>query len=151
MAAKSVIVGLYDFAEVLPDMYTIEAGAVYGDKTFFVSEDVRVGSCGIANLALTLLPSIDLTTGSVRFKSSSTDIHRPLVDGTGLAEYDFKLDWVDRKSAEQDGGPTLFTAIEKLGLKSERRKVPLPAIALIAWRNSPERGKHLQGKVLREI
>jgi uncharacterized protein (TIGR03435 family) len=58
-------------------------------------------------------------------------IDRPVVDGTGLADaFDFRLDWVGRKSAEQDGGPTIFTAVEKLGLKFEQRKVPLPAIVI---------------------
>jgi uncharacterized protein (TIGR03435 family) len=65
-------------------------------------------------------------------------IDRPVVDGTGLADaYDFRVDWVDRKSAEQDGGPTIFTAIEKLGLKFEQRKVPLPAIVIDRMEKPP--------------
>ncbi len=70
LAVKSTLGGLYDFADVLPDVYTIQATAVYGDKAFFVSEEATVGAGGLANLALTLLPGIELT-GSVRFKSSS--------------------------------------------------------------------------------
>jgi len=78
MTAKSAIGGLYDF-EVLPDVYTIEASAVYGDKPFFASEEVTVGSGGIGRLALTLLPGIDLT-GSVRFKSSTAQRARVRLD-----------------------------------------------------------------------
>ncbi len=70
LAVKSTLGGLYDFADVLPDVYTIQATAVYGDKAFFVSEEATVGAGGLANLTLTLLPGIELT-GSVRFKSSS--------------------------------------------------------------------------------
>jgi Carboxypeptidase regulatory-like domain len=70
LAVKSTLGGLYDFPDVLPDVYTVQATAVYGEKAFFVSEDAAVGAGGLANLGLTLLPSIDLT-GSVRFKSPS--------------------------------------------------------------------------------
>ncbi|HXJ43359.1 MAG TPA: carboxypeptidase-like regulatory domain-containing protein, partial [Bryobacteraceae bacterium] len=59
--------------------YILQATAVYGDKLFFVSEEVTVGSSGIANLALTLLPSIELT-GSVRLKSSSGQRARVRLD-----------------------------------------------------------------------
>jgi hypothetical protein len=70
MAVKSAPGGVFDFSDVVPDVYTIEAAAISGDKPFFVSEDVTVGSGGITNLTLTMLPSISLT-GSVRFQSSS--------------------------------------------------------------------------------
>ena len=62
---------------------------------------------------------------------ASDYIDRPVVDETGLADaYDFRLDWVRRTSAEQDGGPTIFTAVEKLGLRFEQRKLPLPTIVI---------------------
>jgi hypothetical protein len=70
LATKSTLGGLYDFADVLPDVYTVQATAVSGDKAFFVSEEVTVGAAGLANFGLTLLPSIELT-GSVRSKTSS--------------------------------------------------------------------------------
>lgn len=58
-------------------------------------------------------------------------IDRPVVDGTGLTDaYDFDLEWVRRIIADQNGGPTIFTAVEKLGLKFEQRKVSLPVIAI---------------------
>jgi len=89
LAVKSALSGLYGFADVLPDVYTIQATAVYGDKAFYVSEDVTVGSGGIANLALTLLPSIDLT-GSLRFKSSSGQrarVRLDLIPSSGSVEW----------------------------------------------------------------
>jgi len=58
-------------------------------------------------------------------------IDRPVVDGTGLTDkYDFTLDWVGRKAAELSGSATIFTSVEKLGLKFEQRKVVLPAIVI---------------------
>lgn len=42
--------------------------------------------------------------------------------------YDFKLHWVGRKVADTGGGSTIFTAVEKPGLRFEQRKVPLPVI-----------------------
>ena len=53
---------------MLPDVYTIQVSAVYGDKPLYASEVLTVGAVGIANLSLTALPSIDVT-GSVPFSS----------------------------------------------------------------------------------
>jgi uncharacterized protein (TIGR03435 family) len=62
---------------------------------------------------------------------ASDYIDGPVVDGTGLADaYDFRLDWVRRRFADQDGGPTIFTAVEKLGLRFEQRRLPLPTIVI---------------------
>jgi len=89
LAVKSTVGGLYDFGDVLPDVYTVQATVVSGDKALFVSEDVTVGTGGLANLALTLLPSIELT-GSVRFKSSPGHRGRVRLDlfpGSGSVEW----------------------------------------------------------------
>jgi uncharacterized protein (TIGR03435 family) len=52
-------------------------------------------------------------------------IDRPVVDLTGLTGvYDFKLDWVGRRSID-NGGLTIFDAITKLGLKLAQRKLPV--------------------------
>jgi uncharacterized protein (TIGR03435 family) len=53
-------------------------------------------------------------------------VDRPVVDLTGLTGvYDFKLDWVGRRSID-NGGLTIFDAITKLGLKLKQRKLPVP-------------------------
>lgn len=58
-------------------------------------------------------------------------IDRPVIDQTGLtASYDFALEWVRRSVADQTGGPTIFIAVEKLGLEFVQRKVSLPAIVI---------------------
>jgi len=55
---------------------------------------------------------------------------RPVVDLTGLqGTYDLKLDWTGRGFAEQ-GGLTIFGSIDKLGLKLEERKLPVPIIVI---------------------
>jgi len=51
----------------------------------------------------------------------------PIVDKTGLKGiYDLNLEWI--RIQERDagaGGPTMFVAVEKLGLKLEKRKEPV--------------------------
>ena len=69
---------------------------------------------------------------------ASRDIDVPVVDQTGLqGAYDFKLDWTpairtnDTVPSDAAAGPTLFDAVEsQLGLKLERRKLPLPVIVI---------------------
>jgi uncharacterized protein (TIGR03435 family) len=58
-------------------------------------------------------------------------IDRPVVDETGLAgTFDFRLDWIAKKNAETLGGPTLFDALEKLGLKLEAKKLTVPILVV---------------------
>jgi uncharacterized protein (TIGR03435 family) len=84
---------------------------------------------GGTHLACSNMTIAELAQGLPDLASGYID--RPVVDGTGLADaYDFRLDWVGRKSADLDGGPTIFTAIEKLGLRFEQRKVALPTIVI---------------------
>jgi uncharacterized protein (TIGR03435 family) len=55
---------------------------------------------------------------------------RPVVDMTGLTGlYDFTIEWITRgESVNGNDGPTIFTAIEQLGLKLEHRKQSLDII-----------------------
>ncbi|HEY2385161.1 MAG TPA: TIGR03435 family protein [Terriglobia bacterium] len=72
---------------------------------------------------------------------------RPVLDATGLKDvYDFKLDWVGRRfpttqpngaadpagavPVDPESGPTLFDALQKLGLKLEEQKLPISTIVI---------------------
>ncbi len=60
-------------------------------------------------------------------------VDRQVVDRTGLqGRYDFKLDWTPRPSDKSDvaAGATMFDAIEKLGLKLESLKQPMPILVI---------------------
>ena len=60
-------------------------------------------------------------------------IDRQVVDQTGLkGSYDFKLEWTPRPSDKSDvaAGATMFDAIEKLGLKLEGSKQPVPILVI---------------------
>lgn len=72
---------------------------------------------------------------------SPRDFDVPVVDQTGLTgSYDFKLDWVpparasasgDTTSADPVAGPTIFDTVgAQLGLKLERKRLPLPIIVI---------------------
>jgi uncharacterized protein (TIGR03435 family) len=55
---------------------------------------------------------------------------RPVLDLTGLmGAYDLKLDWTGRGFVDQ-GGLTIFDSVDKLGLKLEERKLPVPVIVV---------------------
>jgi uncharacterized protein (TIGR03435 family) len=55
---------------------------------------------------------------------------RPVVDMTGLTGlYDFTIEWITRgESVNGSDGPTIFTAVEQLGLKLEPRKQSMDII-----------------------
>jgi uncharacterized protein (TIGR03435 family) len=58
---------------------------------------------------------------------------RAVVEATGLkGSYDFKLDWTPRPLDKSDvaAGATIFDAVERLGLKLEERKQPMPIIVI---------------------
>jgi uncharacterized protein (TIGR03435 family) len=58
---------------------------------------------------------------------------RAVMDSTGLTgSYDFRLDWIPQPVDRADlaAGPTIFDAVDKLGLKLEERKQPMPIIAI---------------------
>jgi uncharacterized protein (TIGR03435 family) len=70
-------------------------------------------------------------------EQSPRDFDVAVVDQTGLrGSFDFKLDWTPAVRAAEtspgpSGGQTVFEAVEtQLGLKLERRKLPLPVIVV---------------------
>lgn len=63
---------------------------------------------------------------------------KPAVDITGLKGlYDFSLEWVMKPVAQSEGGPTMFDAVEKLGLKLTSRVRPLDVIVVDQCRKMP--------------
>lgn len=68
---------------------------------------------------------------------SPRDFDVPVIDQTGLkGSYDFKLDWAppsrpDAAASDTVAGMTMFDAVEaQIGLKLERKKLPLPIIVI---------------------
>jgi uncharacterized protein (TIGR03435 family) len=58
-------------------------------------------------------------------------IDKPVLDRSGSnTAYDFMLEWVNRRLAEGGGGPTIFEAVEKLGLRFDQRKEEQQAIVI---------------------
>jgi len=61
-------------------------------------------------------------------------IDLPVADETGLkGTYDFRLevgDFPNGGSALESSGPTIFAALQKIGLKLESRKIPMPVIVI---------------------
>jgi uncharacterized protein (TIGR03435 family) len=65
---------------------------------------------------------------------------RRMVDMTGLkGTFDFKLDWAPRplEPADLPSGPTIYEAVEKLGLKIEERKQPMPIVVIDSIERTP--------------
>ncbi|SPE43153.1 conserved exported hypothetical protein [Candidatus Sulfopaludibacter sp. SbA3] len=62
----------------------------------------------------------------------SGQVDAPVNDQTGLTgTYDFTMYWSMRQTVDGDGGPDLFTAVQKqLGLKLERKKVPVEMLVI---------------------
>jgi uncharacterized protein (TIGR03435 family) len=56
----------------------------------------------------------------------------PVVDHTGLSGlYDFRLEWITRAESDAgSSGPTIFVALDLLGLKLERRRQTLEVIVI---------------------
>ena len=58
-------------------------------------------------------------------------VDQPVIDLTGFAgAYDFQLDWYPKRDSGAAPGATIFDALEKLGLKLEERKQPMPVIVI---------------------
>jgi uncharacterized protein (TIGR03435 family) len=77
--------------------------------------------------------NISMPELALRLRSlAPTYFDRPVVDQTSITgTYDLALQWSGRDQIDSLGGLTIFDAVTKqLGLKLERRKVPLPAIAI---------------------
>ncbi|HVW08429.1 MAG TPA: TIGR03435 family protein [Bryobacteraceae bacterium] len=63
---------------------------------------------------------------------------KPAVDATGLTGlYDFSLTWAMKPVSQSEGGPTMFDAVEKLGLKLTSRVRPLDIIVVDQCRKMP--------------
>ncbi len=71
----------------------------------------------------------------------SDELGRPVVDRTGLAgEYDFTLEWASEiilpgrtsKSSHDLGGPSVFTAVQELGLRLQTGQAPLEILVIDA-------------------
>ena len=57
---------------------------------------------------------------------------RPVVDMTGLkGVYDLTLEWITfGESMSGEPGPTIFAAVQQLGLKLEGRKQPMEVVVI---------------------
>jgi uncharacterized protein (TIGR03435 family) len=71
----------------------------------------------------------------------SAMVGRPVIDRTGLTgKFDFKLQWTpdnpgqmkspDEPVADSEHGPSIFTAVQQLGLKLENQKGPVEIIVI---------------------
>jgi len=59
------------------------------------------------------------------------DVDQPVLDLTGInGAYNFVLEWTPHGPGLDPVGVTIFDALEKLGLKLEARKEPMPVIVL---------------------
>jgi uncharacterized protein (TIGR03435 family) len=59
------------------------------------------------------------------------DVDQPAVDLTGIAgAYDFRLEWTPHGLDSGPAGITIFDALEKLGLRLQARKEPMPVIVI---------------------
>ena len=57
-------------------------------------------------------------------------VDQPVINLTGLSgAYDFQLDWYPKRDSGVPGA-TIFDALDKLGLKLEERKQPMPVIVI---------------------
>lgn len=58
-------------------------------------------------------------------------VGRPVIDKTGLAGfYDFQLQWAPNDLADGESGASVFSAVEKLGLKLESATAPYDTIVI---------------------
>jgi uncharacterized protein (TIGR03435 family) len=63
----------------------------------------------------------------------AVDLGRPVINQTGLSKhYDFEIRWTPEGQAGKEGqeGPTVFTAIQELGLKLESTKAPVAMLVI---------------------
>lgn len=63
--------------------------------------------------------------------SPNHGVGRPMIDKTGLAGfYDLEIRWSPDDLASSDGGASVFTAVEKLGLKLESGSAPYDTVVI---------------------
>jgi uncharacterized protein (TIGR03435 family) len=59
------------------------------------------------------------------------DLDQPVIDSTGMTgTYDLTFEWTPHGPGPDPVGVTIFDAMEKLGLKLEARKQPMPVIVI---------------------
>lgn len=63
----------------------------------------------------------------------------PIIDSTGLKGiYDLNLEWIRVQEANAGAdGPTIFAAVQKLGLKLEKRKEPVEVFVVDRCERQP--------------
>jgi uncharacterized protein (TIGR03435 family) len=66
-------------------------------------------------------------------------IDKRVVDETGLkGAWDFAIEWTPPAQVESDAGLTLFAALRaQLGLKVERKKLPVPIVVVDSMAQTP--------------
>jgi uncharacterized protein (TIGR03435 family) len=65
-------------------------------------------------------------------------VGRPVVDQTGLTgRYDFDLEYLRDESTASEFGVSLFTSLQRVGLRLEARKLPLDAIVVDSAEKTP--------------
>jgi uncharacterized protein (TIGR03435 family) len=90
-----------------------------------LAKGVQEGSAGFVCANMTMANLADLLPDM-----AGAYIDRIVMDSTGLeGQYDFKLVWVGRALIDQ-GGITIFDAINNSGLKLEQRKMPVPVVVI---------------------
>lgn len=106
-----------------------------GSKMQQAADSSVPGDClktndGVIHAACKNMNMADLARMLPSFAPAYVD--RQVVDFTGIkGGYDFKLDWVGKGVAEQQGGMTLPAALEKAtGLRLEERKQPMPVLVI---------------------
>jgi uncharacterized protein (TIGR03435 family) len=96
--------------------------------------------------------SLNFTKGGAKAKATGKDtsmanladylsggaVDYPVVDETGISgAFDFTLEWSPDQNAA-DGGPSLFTALtEQLGLRLEKRKLPVSILVVDSMSQTP--------------
>ena len=74
--------------------------------------------------------TLDDLIGPITFLAQDY-LDRPVVNLTDLTgPYRVSLEWAAQKVADADGGPTIFSAFEKLGLKLDLRETPVPVLVI---------------------
>jgi len=100
-----------------------------GDPSCRPSEMPKPGERGSVHVLCKNMGMPELAKTLQRMAPGYLD--KPVIDQTGLAgSYDFPLQWVASGRIDDEGGLTVFGAVEKVGLKLEAKKIPLPVIVI---------------------
>jgi uncharacterized protein (TIGR03435 family) len=102
------------------------------------------GDCSVENTSTGLRATCRHLT-MARFAHELPEIasretqYQPVVDKTGLqGAWDFSFSWIPIAQTDQDGGTTLFAALQgQLNLHLEHTKTPLPAVVIDSMNKTP--------------